>query len=148
MYSLHSSGFHVWWTYAYDPYSLYADDGMLFIENRTQLPKIIRHIQKVGKYTGLVLNLKKTFVFDHRQVVPTHVAGVLIQSALVKYLGIFVGLGDLSKQNFETVLRKARKIINNWSKRKLSLPARVLVSKTFVFSMFVHMCNCAWITND
>ncbi len=30
----------------------------------------------------------------------------------------------------------------------MSLPARVLVSKIFVFSTFVYVCNCTWITSD
>ncbi len=102
----------------------------------------------VGKFTGLVLNLDKTIVFDHAQSVPMHVSGVLCQNTPIKYLGIYIGLGDLTKLNFDIVLKKACQITLKWSKLKLLLPARVMVSKVFIFSTFVHVCNCAWITND
>ena len=72
--------------------------------------------------------------------------GMQMQNTPVKYLGTFVGSGDLSHLNFDLTLRKAWKIVSRWNKRNLSLPARVLVSKTFIFSTFIHVCNCAFIT--
>ena len=148
MYSLHQVGFYTWWHFAYDPCSLYADDGTLFLQDRSQLSGIIKHIQMVGKFTGLVLNLDKTIVFDHAQLAPVYVSGMLCQNTLIKYLGIYVGLGNLTKLNFDVVLKKVQQIILKWSKCKLSLPARVMVSKVFIFSTFVHVCNYAWISND
>ena len=69
-----------------------------------------------------------------------------MQNTPVKYLGTFVGSGNLSKLNFELTLRKACRITSHWSKRNLTLPARVLICKTFIFSTFVHVCNCSYIT--
>ncbi len=69
-----------------------------------------------------------------------------MQNTLVKYLGIYVGSGDLSYLNFDLTLRKAQKIVSRWNKRNLTLPARVLVLKTFIFSTFIHVCNCSFIT--
>ena len=102
----------------------------------------------VGKYTGLNLNLDKTMAFSHHQKISTSIMGVLVQSAPVKYLGVMVGAGDLTKQNFVHVLERTCLVTKQWSKRNLSLPAKVLVSKTFIFSTFVHICNYSWITND
>ncbi len=70
----------------------------MFVENRSQLSKIIKHIQLVGKFMCLVLNLDKTVAFDHKQLVLAHVIGVLIQNEPVKYLGIYVGLGDYPRR--------------------------------------------------
>ena len=86
---------------------MYADDGTLFVENLTQLPGIIRHIQMVRKYTGLNFNLDKTVAFSHHQKIPISITGVLAHSAPVKYLGVIVGAGDLTMQNFTHVLEKA-----------------------------------------
>ncbi len=69
-----------------------------------------------------------------------------MQNTPVKYLGTFVGSGDLSHLNFDLTLRKAQKIVSRWNKRNLTLPARVLVSKTFIFSTFIYICNCSFIT--
>ena len=148
VYSLHHAGFHAWWQYTSDPSSLYADDGTLFLENRQQLPAVIQHIQMVRKYTSLTLNLDKMIVFNYNQLVPVKIARVLVHNELVKYLGVYIGLGNLTRMNFEVALRKARNVIGKWGKCKLSLPARVMVSKIFVFSTFVHICNHAWITAD
>ncbi len=85
---------------------------------------------------------------SHHQKVPVLIAGVLVQNLPVRYLGVMVGSGDLTKQNFAYILEKAYLVTKQWSKRTLSLPAKVLVSKTFIFSTFVHICNCSLFTND
>ncbi len=65
----------------------------------------------------------------------------------MKYLGAYLGLGDLSHLNFEQPLKKARAVIGRWSKRSLTLDARILVIKTFIFSIFVHILNTVSVTS-
>ena len=60
-------------------------------------------------------------------------------STLVKYLGAYLGLGDLTKLNFDSLLKKARAIAARWNKYFLTLDAHILVAKTFIFSIFVHI---------
>ncbi len=43
---------------------MYADDGTLFLKDKTQLSAVILHIQLVGRFTGLSLNVSKTVIFD------------------------------------------------------------------------------------
>ncbi len=69
------------------------------------------------------------------------VAGVTVSGEPVKYLGAYLGSGDLTAMNFEAALKKARAVASRWSKRKLTLIARVLVVKMFIFSIFVHTMN-------
>ena len=76
----------------------------------------MEHIQWVGTFTGLELNLQKTIAFNSAAVGEVLVAGVSVRSTPVKYLGAFLGLGDLSQMNFETPLKKARAVINKWKK--------------------------------
>ncbi len=67
-------------------------------------------------------------------------------NALVKYLGVYLGMGDLTSLNFEQPLRVVWNKIQCWNKWNLSLFACVTILKTFVFSLFVHVLNCVWIT--
>ncbi len=64
--------------------------------------------------------------------------GVVVHCAPVKYLGAFLGLGDLSKLNFEQLLHKAKSIMSRWTGRNLSLDARILVSKICFLSLYSH----------
>ncbi len=63
-----------------------------------------------------------------------------------KYLGAFLGNSDITGMNFEKVLIKARSIAARWRKCSLTLPARITVLKTFIFSVFVHVLNIVEIT--
>ncbi len=53
---------------------------------------------------GLTLNLNKTIAIRHKQ--PLQMAGIEVKNAPVKYLGAYLGQGDLSKMNFEKLLKK------------------------------------------
>ena len=92
--------------------------------------------------------MDKTLAFYHKQDMETQVAGVRIRSVLVKYLGIYLGKGDLLKLNFKKPLKATCLKIQAWNKRYLSLPARITILKTFIFSLFVHVINTVWIAPE
>ncbi len=73
---------------------------------------VLSHIQWVGTFTGLELNLAKTIAFNPHAVGSVINEGVVVCCALVKYLSAFLGLGDLSKLNFEQPLHKAKLILS------------------------------------
>ena len=100
----------------------------------------------MGSFTGLRLNLEKTIAFDPNAIGKLEVANITVRCAPVKYLGAYLGLGDLTKINFETPLRKAKAVISQWQRRSLTLDMRILVIKTFVFSVFVHVLNTVFIS--
>ena len=145
---LWDQGFFAWWSKPGDPYSLYADDTALFIIDASQLSSIIQAIYYVGTFTGLNLNLEKMIVFLPSQTKPIFVSGVQIDSRPVKYLGAYLGLGDLSCKNFKVPLRKLRMKMNKWNKRILLLFAQVTVIKTFLYSLFAHVLNLVFIATD
>ena len=116
IYSLRDNGYFEWWHFLNDPCSLYADDIALFLADLTQLSNVIAHIEYVGHFTGLRLNLEKTIAFDSSAVHKLRVAGIMVRNAPVKYLGAYLGLGNLSKLNFEAPLQKAHEILARWSK--------------------------------
>ncbi len=145
---LRDQGFFAWWSKPGDPCSFYADDTTHFIMDASQLSSIIQAIHYVGTFTGLNLNLGKMIVFSPSWMKPAFVSGVQIDSRPVKYLGAYLGLGDLSHKNFEVPLRKLRMKMNKWNKRNLSLFAQVTVIKTFLYSLFTHVLNSVFIATD
>ncbi len=92
-----------WWNKWGDPCSLYTDDTTIFLEKESDLALTIETIFLVGNYTGLCLNLSKTIAFTP-QGYNHKASGVEIDSKPVKYLGAFLGLGDLFKKNFDASL--------------------------------------------
>ena len=98
----------------------------------------------VGTFTGLHLNLSKTIAFamaGGKRIV----ASIEVDSRPVKYLGAFLGLEDLLEMNFNKPLSKAQNNSQSLNKRNLTLSVRVLVSKTFIASIFIHTLNSVFI---
>ncbi len=123
---------------------MYADDTAIFLRHLSDLSQIIQTIIDVGYFTGLHLNLSKTIAFamsGKKRIVP----GVEVDSWPEKYLGTFLGLKDLSEINFNKPLSKAWNNSQSWNKRNLTLFTRVLVSKTFIVSIFIHTLNSVFV---
>ncbi len=99
-------------------------------------------------YTGLILNLSKIIALDPFVKIRWKVVGVEISSSPVKYLGIILGCGDLTENNFAIPLYAARNNIQKWNKRQLTLFAQVVVAKTFIISMFVYIFNSVFVSTD
>ncbi len=104
IYSLCEAGYFEWWKFDSNPCSLYADDIALFLPNLLQLADVLKHIEFVGCFTGLCLNLDKTIAFDLTAAHKLHIAGVCICNTPIKYLRVYLGLGNLCKMNFEQPL--------------------------------------------
>ncbi len=124
----------------------YMQMTAIFLPDLSQLAMVLHHIEFVGHFTGLNLNLDETIAFDATAVHKLKVAGIVVWNAPIKYLGAFLGLGDLSRLNFEQPLHKAKIALSQWGKRSLTLDARILVIKTIIFSVFVHILNSVSVT--
>ncbi len=148
LYFLCDKGTFGWWTKPGNPDSLYVDDVALFVENPHALSSVIELIQYVGCFTGLTLNLDKTIAFAQKVHGCHGIHGIQMGNEPIKYLGAYLGIGDLTTLNFEKPLHLARQKIKHWNSQSLTLQARVLVSKTFIFSLFTHILNSVFITND
>ncbi len=139
IFHMRDRGVFEWWTKRGDPCSLYVDDTVIFVQNVEQIPLLLETIHHIGEFTGLTLNVAKTiaYAFGDKSIVD----GVVVDSKPVKYLGAFLGLGDLSAKNFEKPLKNARNNLQSWNKRHLIIPARVVIAKTFIASLFIHVLN-------
>ncbi len=145
LFSLRDVGLFDWWKKPGDLDSQYEDDIALLLENTNALPSVIKHIQFVGRLIGLTLNLDKTIAFSPKAIGFHMIHGIQMSNSPVRYLGAFLGIGDLSSLNFEKPLRIARQKIHAWNSRNLTLPARVTVAKTFIFSLFTHILNVVYV---
>ena len=83
--------------------------------------------------------MDKIITFDPNASNKNKQVGIEVGSTPVKYLGAYLDLGDLMKLNFDSPLKKARAIAARWNKCSLTLDAHILVAKTFIFSVFVHI---------
>ncbi len=101
---LRDAGLFDWWEKPGDPNSQYADDIALLLPDIHALPQVIDHIQYVSQFTGLTLNLDKTIAFSLKFHGIHYIHSIQVSNALVKYLGAFLGIGDLSTLNFEKPL--------------------------------------------
>lgn len=146
IYSLKDCGYFEWWEFHGDPCSLYAENTAIFLPDLHALLQILAHIEWVGRFTGLQFNINKTIAFCPGIQDKLILHGVQVCSVPVKYLGIFLGTGDLSRLNFEQPLRKMKNILNKWAKQNLTLDAKILIVKTFAFSVFTHVLNCTYVT--
>ncbi len=90
------------------------------------------------------MNLSKTIAYQVG-VKPHMVLGVEVASKPVKYLGAFLDITDVSEMNFKKPLTRVRNNTHKWNKRQITLHARVLVAKTFVTSLFIHILNSVYI---
>ncbi len=134
---------------------MYADDTVIFISTLDQIKPLIQQITAIGHFTGLHLNLKKTIVLfpnlwnnwnKNKSSSDTllnknnrlKIFGVEVSDEPAKYLGAFLGTGDMTSLNFEKVLAKARSIAARWRKHSLTLPARITILKTFLSFSFLY----------
>ena len=94
------------------------------------------------------MNISKTIAFSCAATDEYYIDGIHVACKPIKYLGAFLGYGDLTKLNFEIPLKKVQNKIQCWNKQHLTLPAQVTVIKTFLLSVFIHILNTVYVTND
>ncbi len=104
IYYLRDHSFFSWWRHYTELSSLYADDTAIISESTEQLPGLIQAICHMGSFTGLELNLSKTIAFSCQEIDECVITGVQVASKPVKYLGAYLGYGDLTQLNFEKPL--------------------------------------------
>jgi len=120
----------------------YADDCILFLNNKNELCTSVSILQEFGKISGLELNLSKCEGLwlgrcKHKQKNCT-LFGIKWPEQ-IRCLGIYVGhfIDSNIKMNWISRIEKTESIFENWKKRDLSLFGKIQVIKTFALSQFV-----------
>lgn len=120
--------------------SQYADDCVLFLNNKDEFCIALQIFRDFGLASGLVLNLTKCEglwlgIEKHKQNKCT-LFGIKWPEQL-RCLGIFVGYSDNTHNNWYVKIEKVEGILKSWKNRDLSLFGRVQIIKTFAISQFV-----------
>ena len=135
-------GFH--FDHGQNPIKLaqYADDCILFINNKNEICSALAILEKYGQLSGLLLNIKKCealWLGKDKALQPGCTLFGIKWPEQIRCLGVYLGhnkqINDL--KNFEEKINSIEAILKRWEKRELSLFGRVLILKTFALSKLV-----------
>ena len=124
--------------------SAYADDTNLYLSDIESIKELIRILNLYEKATESKLNLDKTMVLlsvnlrgSENEVKDL---GLKIADRL-KVLGVWVGNDDMSKENWNPLLSKVKKVLNLWSLRDLTVYGKVQVIKSLALSKLWYVAT-------
>uniref|UniRef100_A0A8K9UN26 Reverse transcriptase domain-containing protein n=1 Tax=Oncorhynchus mykiss TaxID=8022 RepID=A0A8K9UN26_ONCMY len=107
-----------------------ADDTTLFLKDANQIPISINVIQSFSKASGLYLNINKCELIAVKDCVTPSYYGIPVKEELT-YLGITITKDQKSRGflNFNPLIKRTQKKLNQWLQRDSSLKGRVLITK-------------------
>uniref|UniRef100_A0A8C7XZI9 Reverse transcriptase domain-containing protein n=1 Tax=Oryzias sinensis TaxID=183150 RepID=A0A8C7XZI9_9TELE len=107
-----------------------ADDTTLFLKNEKQIPVAFDIIGTFSKASGLCLNVNKCELMAIKECAATTLYNLPVKSE-VKYLGILITKDQQARSslNFNPIIEKTQRKLNQWLSRDLSLRGRILLSK-------------------
>uniref|UniRef100_A0A8C7MI53 Reverse transcriptase domain-containing protein n=1 Tax=Oncorhynchus kisutch TaxID=8019 RepID=A0A8C7MI53_ONCKI len=116
-----------------------ADDTTLFLKDTNQISISINVIQSFSKASGLYLNINKCELIAVKDYVTPSYYGISVKEELT-YLGITITKDQKSRGllNFNPLIKKTQKKLNQWLQRDLSLKGRVLITKAEGFSRLTY----------
>ena len=130
---------------------MYTDDLSVYLEfkkqteydNRTNVQSILQTIEKFKEWSGLKINLGKTYltIFGSHFKKPRFVDELSIKWCIeFKLLGIHFD-STLSKMhiNYDKAIDSIRKEINSWKFRFLTIFGKIIVIKTMCLSELNHV---------
>ena len=120
----------------------YADDGILFLNNRNEFCSALNILEMFGTLSGLKLNMEKYECFWLGSDKALQLNCILFDikwPEQFRYLGIYFGhnrkLNDIKK--FDEKVDNIEDVLNKWERRDLSLFGRIQNIKTFAISKLV-----------
>lgn len=107
-----------------------ADDTTLFLQNEHQISDAVEAVKEFSKASGLYLNLNKCELMAIKECSKSDIFNIPIRNEIL-YLGILVTKDQRRRisLNFNPIILKTQKKINQWLLRDLSLRGRVLITK-------------------
>jgi hypothetical protein len=122
----------------------FADDcNVITTYDNENLDNLINILAVFGEISGLECNIQKTNILiigneDNPPVpVPVHAFSVTIELTI---LGFTVrNMVDNFRHNAEKILDKIKKQIRIWTRYRLSLPGRIEITKSFLYSQLNYM---------
>ena len=120
----------------------YADDGILFLNDKNELCSALNILKIFGRMSGLILNVEKCegLWLGRNKFLQTNYKLFGIKwPEQFRCLGIYLGHNKQlnERRNFSEKVDQIEEALKNWEKRDLSLNGRVQVIKTFAVSKLV-----------
>ncbi len=115
----------------------YADDANLLVKLEYEtLLRIKNILDEFGQMSGLECNVDKTTLLPLRNaVMDIRISELGFQIAdCVTILGLDINKTGIAASNFERITTKVRSIIAKWAPFKLSLPGRINIAKSMLYS--------------
>ena len=120
----------------------YADDGIIFINDKHEMCCALSILNKFGKFAGTVLNTAKCEGFwlgkDKGLQNNCKLFGIKWPKQ-IRCLGVYLGHNkDLNtKSNWDEKINLVEDMLDKWAKRNLTLFGKVQIIKTFAISKLV-----------
>ena len=116
----------------------FADDTQLFAENKDSVKEIIQTLSDIEANIGLKVNYEKSCIltignaekFECDKPIVWDPGGVSVLGATI--------LAHPQNEYIE-IISKAKKVLNSWQHRNLSITGKVLLINTLVNSLFVYL---------
>lgn len=123
----------------------YADDTNGLLTNLKSAKHFLRVVKEFGTFSGLNLNVDKTegmWLGSNRTNQGTPL-GIAWPDRPLKILGVYVSYNKDAcyMLNFENRINKAKRIIDLWSMRNLTIFGRIQIIKTFIQSQFLFVSS-------
>ncbi len=125
----------------------YADDAFILLDgSQLSLKAAMNILQSFSLLSGLKCNITKTKAiwignkkFSNERICPD--MGLIWSSSNFTLLGIDFSpdLQQMVEINYMKKLTKAKRILASWSQRHLSVVGKVIVVKTLVLPIFIHL---------
>jgi hypothetical protein len=122
----------------------FADDGNLLTKmDFNSLSRVKTILKKFGDLSGLECNVEKTILMQFGDTTPISQEikdlGFSIDNS-VTVLGLKIKSNNLNVQeNWDKILEKVRGQVRNWTRFNLSLPGRVNIAKTMLYSQINYL---------
>ena len=122
----------------------FADDMDIFSLNKEQsLKNILEELDKFKGQSGFTLSYEKTTLYRigslrHSNAQLYDLSQVRWSNNDINVLGITVAHENIIEKNYDGIVDKAKKVINKWYNRGLSLLGKIQVVNTLIASLFVY----------
>ena len=123
----------------------YADDTSGLLRNLKSAKHFLQTVKEFGLYSGLTLNVEKTesMWLGSNRFNKAKPLGISWPERPLRILGVYFSYDQeaCNKLNFLDRIDKAKRILNWWSCRNLTLYGRVQIIKTFIMSQFIYVSS-------
>ena len=120
-----------------------ADDTTLFLKKESDIISALKILKTFGNCSGLKLNENKTegMWIGKNKFDKNPVGGISWPDRPIKALGVYFGHNkeECINLNWENKLTACQHIIDNWSKRTLTLYGKVQIIKTLLIPKFTYL---------